>query len=173
MTGAVPASPLPDIYVDADACPVREEVARVADRLALKVFMVSNGSRPIAPPRSPNVTMVRVDSGSDKADDWIAERIRADDVCVTADIPLASRCLKQGAYAVSPSGKAWTDANIGSALAGREIARHLRELGETTGGPPPFAKADRSRFLQALDTAVQAARRSRARAISAAKNDPV
>ena len=135
----------------------------VADRLGLAVFVVSNGSRPIPTPRSPNVTLVRVDEGSDKADDWIAERIAADDVCVTSDIPLASRCLKQGARVVSPAGKAWTDANIGPALAGREIARYRRELGENAGGPPPFTKADRSRFLQALDTALQAARRSRAK----------
>ncbi len=163
MTAAPDLPALPDIYVDADACPVRDEVARVADRLALKVYLVSNGSRPIAPPRSLNVTMVTVEAGSDKADDWIVERIAADDVCVTADIPLAARCLKKGAHAVAPSGKAWTDANIGSALVGREIARHLRELGQNAGGPPPFTKADRSRFLQALDTAVQAARRSRAK----------
>jgi uncharacterized protein YaiI (UPF0178 family) len=159
--GAAPA--LPDIYVDADACPVRDEVVRVAERLSLRAFFVSNGARPIAPPRSLAVTMIRVDAGSDKADDWIVEHIAATDVCVTADIPLASRCLKKDAYAVSPAGKPWTDANIGSALAGRAIAQHRRELGETTGGPPPFTKADRSRFLQALDTAVQAALRTRAR----------
>lgn len=152
-----------DIYVDADACPVREEIARVADRLALKVFLVSNGSRPMRPLRALDVTTVTVEAGSDKADDWIVERIAADDICVTADIPLAARCLKKGARAVSPSGKAWTDANIGSALVGREIARHLRELGEAAGGPPPFTRADRSRFLQALDAAVHAARRSRAK----------
>jgi uncharacterized protein YaiI (UPF0178 family) len=163
MTGATATPSLPDIYVDADACPVRDEVVRVAERLSLRAFFVSNGARPIAPPRSLSVTMIRVDAGSDKADDWIVEHIGADDVCITGDIPLASRCLKKGAYAVAPAGKAWTDANIGSALAGRAIAQHRRELGEMTGGPPPFTKADRSRFLQALDTAVQAARRSRAK----------
>ena len=161
--GASPEGGLPRIYVDADACPVRDEVVRVAERLSLAAFFVSNGARPIAPPRSLAVTMIRVDAGSDKADDWIVERIGADDVCVTADIPLASRCLKKGAYAVAPTGKAWTDANIGTALAGRAIAQYRRELGETTGGPPPFAKADRSRFLQALDTALQAALRRRSR----------
>src|SRR5258707_1103867 len=115
-----------DIYVDGDACPVREEVYRVAERLDLKVFVVSNGSRPIRPVRDPNVSMVVVSEGADKADDWIVERITAADVCVTSDIPLASRCLTKGARAVSPSGRPWTPDNIGNALAGREIARHLR-----------------------------------------------
>ncbi|HUN47153.1 MAG TPA: YaiI/YqxD family protein [Stellaceae bacterium] len=150
-----------DIYVDGDACPVREEVYRVAERLSLKVFVVSNGSRPIRPPRDPNVQMVVVSEGADKADDWIVERITAADVCITADIPLASRCLGKGARAVSPLGKPWTPDNIGNALAGREIARHLRELGVGCGGPPPITKADRSRFLGALDQAVQAALRGR------------
>jgi uncharacterized protein YaiI (UPF0178 family) len=147
------------IFVDADACPVREEVERVADRVGLETFIVSNGSRPIRPSRSPNVRMVTVGEGADVADDWIAERIGLGDICVTADIPLASRCLKQGARALSHSGKAWTGDNIGSALAGRELSRHLRELGMTGSGPPPFSKADRSRFLVALDAAVQAALR--------------
>ena len=149
-----------DIYVDADACPVREEVYRVADRLGLNVFLVHNGSRPILPSRNPKVRLVMVSEGADKADDWIAEHIGASDVCVTADIPLASRCLGKGARAVSPAGRAWTENNIGSALAGREISTHLREIGMTTRGPAPFTKADRSRFLGALDAAVQAARRS-------------
>jgi len=150
---------LTDIYVDGDACPVRTEVYRVADRLGLKVFVVSNGSRPILPVRSPNVSMVTVGEGSDKADDWIAERIMRADVCITSDIPLASRCIAKGAAAVSPVGKIWTQANIGNALAGRELARHLRELGISTAGPAPLTKADKSRFLNALDTAVQAALR--------------
>lgn len=150
-----------DIYVDGDACPVREEVYRVAERLSLKVFVVSNGSRPIRPVRDPNVSMVVVSEGADKADDWIVERIAAADVCVTSDIPLASRCLAKGARALSPLGKPWTPDNIGNALAGREIARHLREIGVGSGGPPPITKADRSRFLGALDQAVQAALRGR------------
>jgi uncharacterized protein YaiI (UPF0178 family) len=148
-----------DIYIDADACPVRDEVYRVAGRLGLKVFVVSNGSRPILPPRDPLVRMVTVPEGADAADDWIAERIGGADVCVTGDIPLASRCLAKGARALSHSGKPWTADNIGSALAGRELSRHLRELGQTGGGPPPFGKADRSKFLSALDTMVQAALR--------------
>ena len=148
-----------EIYVDADACPVREEIYRVAARLKVEVFVVSNGSRPIRPPGMSNVSMVLVGDTADAADDWIAERIRAADVCVTSDIPLASRCLKRGARVVSPTGKQWTEANIGNALAGREIARHLRELGATTRGPAPLTKRDRSRFLSALDTALQAALR--------------
>jgi uncharacterized protein YaiI (UPF0178 family) len=148
------------IYVDADACPVREEVYRVAGRLGVGVFIVSNGSRPIRPPGLPFVEMVMVGAAMDAADDWIAERITAADICVTADIPLASRCLEKGARVVPPTGRPFTEANISSALAGREIARHLRELGAGGGGPPPFTKADRSRFLSALDNAVQAALRS-------------
>jgi uncharacterized protein YaiI (UPF0178 family) len=120
---------------------------------------VSNGSRPIRPPGLPNVRMVVVGEAADAADDWIAERIASGDICVTADIPLAARCLAKGARAVAPTGKQWTADNIGAALAGRELARHLREIGIGSGGPPPFGKADRSRFLSALDAAVQAARR--------------
>ncbi len=149
-----------EIYIDGDACPVRDEVYRVAERIGLAVFVVSNGSRPIRPPRTGNVRMITVEDGADKADDWIAEHITKSDVCVTSDIPLASRCLAKGARALSPYGKHWTPDNIGNALAGREIARHLREIGANTGGPPPLAKADRSRFLSALDAAVQAALRA-------------
>jgi uncharacterized protein YaiI (UPF0178 family) len=148
------------IYVDADACPVREEVYRVAGRLGVGVLVVSNGSRPIRPPGLPYVQMVIVGAAMDAADDWIAERIGAADICVTGDIPLASRCLAKGALVVPPNGRPFTEANIGNALVGREVARHLRELGAGGGGPPPFAKSDRSRFLSALDTAVQAALRA-------------
>jgi uncharacterized protein YaiI (UPF0178 family) len=147
------------IFVDADACPVREEAYRVAGRLGVGVQVVSNGSRPIRPPGLPFVEMVMVGEAMDAADDWIAERITASDVCITADIPLASRCLEKGARVVPPNGRPFTNANISGALAGREIARHLRELGESGKGPPPFTKSDRSRFLSALDTAVQTALR--------------
>jgi uncharacterized protein YaiI (UPF0178 family) len=150
---------LTEIYVDGDACPVREEIYRVAARLGLNVFVVSNGSRPIRPPDASNVRMVLVGDNADAADDWIAEHISGVDVCVTSDIPLASRCLEKGARVVSPAGKQWTQANIGNALVGREIARHLRELGAHTGGPAPLTKRDRSRFLSALDTGLQAALR--------------
>ncbi|MBU6498105.1 MAG: YaiI/YqxD family protein [Rhodospirillales bacterium] len=150
-----------EIYVDADACPVREEIYRVAGRLGLVVHLVSNGSRPFRPPGLPNLRMVTVEAGADVADDWIAERITPQDVCVTSDIPLAARCLASGARAVAPNGHSWTADNIGSALAGREVARHLREIGAATGGPAPLGKAERSRFLSALDAAITAAGRER------------
>ena len=134
----------------------------MAVRLGLNVFVVSNGSRPIRPSSASNVCTVLVGDTADAADDWIAERISTADVCVTSDIPLASRCLKKGARVVSPRGMQWTQANIGNALVGREIARHLRELGTNTRGPAPLTKWDRSRFLSALDTALQAALREAA-----------
>jgi uncharacterized protein len=152
-------SKLTEIYIDGDACPVREEVYRVAARSGLDVFVVSNGSRPIRPPGISNVRMILVSDSADAADDWIAEHISSTDVCVTSDILLASRCLDKGARVVSSTGKQWTQANIGNALVGREIARHLRELGTNTSGPAPLTKKDRSRFLSVLDTVVQAALR--------------
>ncbi len=163
MSDPTPAAtpPAVTIYIDGDACPVREETYRVAARLGVAVVVVSNGSRPIRPPGLPFVRMVVVDQGADIADDWIAERITAGDVCVTADIPLAARCLARAARALSPNGRVWSADNIGSALAGREVSRHLRETGVATGGPPPLDKAARSAFLGALDTAVQAAKRGR------------
>jgi uncharacterized protein len=147
------------IYVDGDACPVREEVYKVSDRLGLPVFVVSNGSRPIRPSGRPLVQQITVAAGADVADDWIAERITQTDVCVTSDIPLASRCLAKSARALAPNGKVWTADNIGNALAGRAVSQHMREIGMATGGPAPLTKQDRSRFLSALDNAVQAARR--------------
>lgn len=149
------------IYIDGDACPVREETYRVAERLELAVFVVANGSRPIRPPARAGVSMVTVAEGADAADDWIAERIGPADICITSDIPLAARCLARGGRAVSPTGHPWTPDNIGGALAGREISRHLREIGANTGGPKPLTKADRSRFLSTLDAAAQAALRQR------------
>ena len=146
------------IYVDGDACPVREEVYRVAARLALAVVVVANGSRPIRPPNLPNVRMVTVEAGADIADDWIADAIGPGDVCVTSDIPLAGRCLAKGARALSATGHHWTADNIGTALAGREVSRHMREMGLPTGGPAPLTKADRSKFLVALDQALLARR---------------
>lgn len=150
------------IYVDGDACPVREEVFRVAARLSLPVKVVSNGSRPVRPPGLPNVEMVVVAEGADKADDWIAERAGRGDVCVTADIPLASRCLARGARALGFKGRPWTPDNIGNALAGRAVSAEMRERGLATGGPAPLTAADRSRFLSALDAEVAAARRDAA-----------
>jgi uncharacterized protein YaiI (UPF0178 family) len=147
------------IYVDGDACPVRDEVFAVSTRLGLPVRVVSNGSRPSRPPGLPQVETVVVEAGADAADDWIAERIGPGDVCVTADIPLAGRCLERGARAVSPKGRPWTTDNIGGALAGRAVARGLREAGVATGGPAPLTRADRSRFLSALDAEITAAKR--------------
>ena len=131
----------------------------MATRLGVRVWVVSNGSRPIRPPGLPSVSMITVPEGADVADDWIAERITAADVCVTSDIPLAARCLARGAAAVSSTGHVWSPDNIGSALAGREISRHLREIGAGTGGPAPLTKADRSRFLGALDAILARARK--------------
>jgi len=162
MTDDASGRALTSLYIDGDACPVREEVYRVATRLGLGVFVVSNGSRPLRPPGLPNVRMILVGDGFDAADDWIAEHIGATDVCVTSDVPLASRCLANGARVVAPNGRVWTQSNIGNALAGRELARHLRELGVSTRGPAALTKADRSRFLSALDTAVQQALRATA-----------
>ena len=147
------------IYVDGDACPVREEVYKVSDRLGLQVYVVSNGSRPIRPTGRPLVVQITVEAGADVADDWIAERISASDVCVTSDIPLASRCLARGARALAPNGTVWTPDKLGNALAGRAVSQHMREIGMATGGPAPLTKQDRSRFLSAMDSAIQAAKR--------------
>lgn len=150
------------ILVDGDACPVREEVFRVGERLGLAVTVVSNGARPIRPPGLPHVRMVLVPEGADAADDWIAEAIGRGDVCVTQDIPLAARCLAKGARAISPRGQPWTEDNIGGALAGRAVAQARREAGAITGGPAPLTRADRSRFLSALDAMARAAMRDAA-----------
>jgi hypothetical protein len=147
----------PRFLVDADACPVRDEVLRVAGRLGFETIFVSNGSRPIRPPGG-NTRIVIVTEGADKADDWIAEEARPTDICMTNDIPLAARCIAKGAFCISFKGHPWTENNIGSALAGREVARHLREMG-MGGGPPPMAQADKSRFLNALDAMATAALR--------------
>lgn len=146
------------LYIDADACPVKAEVYRVARRCGLKVFVVSNGW--INVPREPLIEQVVVDAGPDVADDWIAERAGLGDVVITSDIPLADRCLKAGAQAIRPNGQAFSADSIGSALAGRMIGEHLRSVGAVTSGPAPFAAADRSRFLQALDAAVVRALRA-------------
>ena len=148
------------IYVDADACPVREEVYRVASRLTIPVYVVSNGSRPIRAPGLVNVEMVLVPADPDAADDWIAEKITATDLCATADIPLAARCLARGARVLAFNGREWTDANIGGALAGRALAQHLRETGIQTGGPSALTARDRASFLNTLDRLVHAARRA-------------
>jgi uncharacterized protein YaiI (UPF0178 family) len=137
---------------------VKEEVYRVARRYRLPVFVVSNSW--IRTPPEPLITSVVVDAGPDVADDWIAERAGPGDIVVTADIPLADRTLKAGAQAIHPQGRPFTPDSIGQALASRGIGEHLRSMGEITGGPRPFAPADRSRFLQALDAAVVKAQRT-------------
>jgi uncharacterized protein YaiI (UPF0178 family) len=145
------------IYVDADACPVKDEAYKVARRYGLKVYVVANA--PIYVPRDDLVELVEVKGGMDKADDWIAERAEVGDVVVTADIPLADRCLARGARVLAPTGREFTDGSIGHSLATRALLDVLRQSGEVTGGPAPFAKADRSRFLSRLDEAVHTARR--------------
>lgn len=150
------------LYVDADACPVKDEVYRVAGRYGLSVFVVCNSW--IRTPADPKIRLVVVDQGPDVADDWIAERAGAGDIVITADIPLAQRALSAGAQALHPAGRPFTSDNIGGALASRAIGEHLRSIGGITGGPAPFAAADRSKFLQALDAAVVKARRAGTRA---------
>jgi uncharacterized protein len=145
------------ILVDADACPVKDEVYRVARRYGLPVKVVANAFLMV--PSDPLIERIIVDAGPDVADDWIAERSDPRAIVITTDIPLASRALKAGAQVISPKGTPFTEASIGSALAGREIAEHLRSFGAMTSGPKPFGPADRSRFLQALDQAVNVARR--------------
>ena len=128
----------PRIFIDADACPVKDEVYRVAERYGLKVFVVSNGW--INTRRDPWIEQVVVDAGPDIADDWIAERAGPGDIVVTSDIPRADRCLKAGAQALKSNGQPFTPDSIGSALAGRMVGEHLRSMGGITGGPPPFAE---------------------------------
>jgi uncharacterized protein len=145
------------IYIDADACPVKQEIYRVAERhalkgAALKVFVVSNS--PIAVPRDEMIERVVVGGGMDEADNWIAERAGRGHVVITADVPLASRCVKQGATVLAPNGKPFTDDSIGMTLATRNLMDSLRSVGAVTGGPKPFAARDRSNFLAALDTAL-------------------
>ena len=149
---------MPILYIDADACPVKEECYRVAERCGLKVFVVSNGW--INTRRDPWIEQVVVDSGPDVADDWIAERAGPGDIVITQDIPLAERCLQAGAQALKSNGAPFTADSIGSALAGRMVGEHLRSMGVATSGPPPFGPKDRSAFLQALDRAVVMARRA-------------
>jgi hypothetical protein len=150
-----------EIYVDADACPVKDEVLRVAARHGLRTYLVSDGG--IRPRQDPLVELVIVSRGADAADDWIAAHVQASDICVTNDIPLAARCLDRGALAIRPNGEAFTQDGIGMAMAGRELLQGLRDAGEVTGGPRPFGKSDRSKFLDRLETMVQAAKRQRER----------
>jgi len=152
-----PAPRKTTIYIDADACPVKDEVYKVAARYGLKTFVVSNSW--IRIPLTPAIEQIVVDAGPDVADDWIAERAGPGDVVITNDIPLADRVLKAGGQALAVTTDAFTADSIGSALASRMIGEHLRSMGEATSGPKAFGPADRSKFLQALDTAVVKARR--------------
>jgi uncharacterized protein YaiI (UPF0178 family) len=149
----------PLILVDADACPVKEEIYKVAFRHQVPVRIVSNSFLRV--PAHPLIERVTVGAGFDAADDWIAERAGPATVVVTADILLADRCLKAGAAVLGPTGKPFTTASIGGAIATRAILADLRAGIEGGGGPPPFAKADRSRFLQALDSALVRLKRAR------------
>ncbi len=147
-----------DIYIDGDACPVKEEVLKVAGRHGLQVLFVSN--RWSRKADAPNVRQVVVTEGFDAADNWIADNIGAGDIAITADIPLAARCLKAGAHVLGPTGRAFTEHGIGMALAMRDLNAHLRETGEIKGYNASFARQDRSRFLGELEKLIQQARKS-------------
>ncbi|MDQ7785041.1 MAG: YaiI/YqxD family protein [Desulfomonilaceae bacterium] len=148
-----------EIYVDADGCPVKNEVFRVARRYGLKVYVVSNSRLRL--PQEPLIELVIVNEGFDAADDWIVEHVDENDVAVSADIPLAARCLEKGARILDPKGRIFTEDSIGSALATRDLMAHLRDMGDITKGPAPFEKRDRSRFLRHLDDVIQAALRAK------------
>ena len=145
------------IFVDADACPVKPEVYRVASRYGLDVTLVANSWMRV--PNEQRIVLEVVKDGFYAADDWIVEHVQSHDIVITADIPLASRCLKQGACVIGPTGKPFTENNIGQAVATRDLLSGLRDAGEITGGPPPLKKSDRSRFLQQLDNEIQSIRR--------------
>ena len=145
------------IYVDADACPVKQEVYRVATRYRLDVTLVTNSWMRVADEKW--LTLEVVGGEFDAADDWIVDHVQADDIVITSDIPLASRCLKAGARVIGSTGKPFTENNIGQAVATRGLLADLRGAGEITGGPPPLTRRDRSLFLQKLDEAVQSIRR--------------
>ncbi len=147
-----------EVYIDADACPVKDEVYKVAGRYGLKTWVVSNSFMMV--PVSPLVERVIVEAGPDVADDWIADRAGPGDVVVTNDIPLADRALRAGAQALAPNGRPFTADFIGGALAQRALMEHLRSTGEGLGGPAPFSRADRSKFLQALDGLIVRSRRA-------------
>ena len=150
---------LPQIFIDADACPVKAEVYKVAARYRLKTWVVCNAFMLV--PADPRIERVIVDAGPDVADDWIAEHAKAGDIVVTNDIPLADRTLRNGAAAIGATGRAFTVDSIGSAMAQRAIMEQIRSTGAITGGPKPFDRNDRSRFLQVLDEAVNKSLRAR------------
>ena len=147
-----------EVFVDADACPVKDEVLKVAARHKWPIHMVSNSWMRL--PETPLIHRIVVSEGPDAADKWIAERAGEGDLVIINDIPLASRCLDLGARALRPTGKAFTQNNIGMGLAMRDLSAHLRETGEITGGPAIFTKKDRSQFLSAMEEAIQAIARA-------------
>lgn len=147
---------MPEILVDADACPVKQEIYQVAKRYGLTVTLVSNSWM-----RTPNedwIILIAVEGQLDAVDDWIAQRAGENDIVITSDIPLASRCLDKGAHVLDCKGGRFTEERIGDALAGRELASHFRDIGIATSGPAPFEKRDRSHFLQRLDQTIQGIR---------------
>ena len=146
-----------DIFVDADACPVKQEVYRVARRCDLKVILVANAWMRI--PDDRRISLSVVSHGPDVADDWIVDHVQPGDIVVTADIPLAARCIKKAARAIRPSGKPFTEDSIGMTAAHRDLMAELRDIGVVTGGPPPLQQRDRSYFLQQLDVLIQSIRR--------------
>jgi uncharacterized protein YaiI (UPF0178 family) len=148
------------IFIDADACPVKTEVFRVAARYGLKVTLVANSRMRI--PEDDRIKLEVVGGGMDEADDWIVAQVKPYDIVVTADIPLASRCIAADAYVIGSTGQQFTKSNIGQAVATRDLLSELRGAGEITGGPPPFKDRDRSRFLQKLDEVIQCERRKQA-----------
>ena len=145
------------IFVDADACPVKQEVYRVASRYGLDVTLVANSWMRV--PNEQRIVLEVVEDGFDAADDWIVAHVQPLDIVITADIPLASRCLQRTARVIGSTGKPFTEDNIGDAVATRNLLSDLRDTGEITGGPPPMTKRDRSRFLQELDATIQSIRR--------------
>ena len=145
------------IYVDADACPVKTEIYRVAESYGLKVYVVANSYMNV--PRDPRIELVVVSDSFDAADNWIAERVGPDDIVITSDIPLADRSLKKGAAVIGSTGVPFTTSSIGMAMASRDLMSNLRAMGEMTGGPKPMSARDRSRFLSALDEAIQKLKR--------------
>jgi uncharacterized protein YaiI (UPF0178 family) len=149
---------LPHIYIDADACPVKQETYHVAERYGLQVTLVANARMRV--PEKKWITLVIVDDQLDAADDWIVKNVAENDIVISGDIPLASRCLKKGALVLGTTGKEFTDSDIGQSLATRDLLKELREAGAITGGPAQFQKKDRSRYLQSLDRMIQRIRHS-------------
>lgn len=147
------------IFIDADGCPVKEEVYKVSQRYKIAVIVVANKFMNV--PFDQLIHLQVVSQGPDEADNWIAENISENDICITTDIPLADRCLKRGARAIDARGKEFTEDSIGDAMATRELLKHLRESGDFRGGPAPFEKRDRSNFLGSLDRVIQSIRNRR------------